>query len=156
VTSALTVSFLIGSIAGLRSLTAPAIVCWAVNFGWLRPPDAALAFLKHPITLTTITVLALIELIVDKLPRTPARTAPIGLIARLVLGGGCGVAIAIAKQTAPTLEAITASVGAVVAAFAGYNLRHVLVSSLDLPDFAVALFEDAIAIGGGFLILSHV
>jgi len=150
------VSFLIGCVAGLRSLTAPAIVCWAVDFGWLQPPHAALAFLNHPVTLTIITLLALVELVADKLPKTPARTAPIGLIARVVLGGACGAVVAIVKGVSPTLAAITASVGAVLAAFAGYNIRHVLVSRFGLPDFAVALAEDVMAIAGGCLILSRV
>lgn len=106
--------------------------------------------------LTTITLLALVELVADKLPKTPARTAAIGLTARIVLGGACGAVVAIAKGASPTLAAITASVGAVLAAFAGYNIRHILVSRVGLPDFAVALAEDAIAIAGGFLILSRV
>jgi uncharacterized membrane protein len=34
-----------------------------------------------------LSLLALTELILDKLPNTPNRTAPLGLIARIVTGG---------------------------------------------------------------------
>jgi uncharacterized membrane protein len=34
--SALILVFLLGCVSGLRSLTAPAVVCWAAHFGWLH------------------------------------------------------------------------------------------------------------------------
>src|SRR5215831_8674861 len=87
-------AFLLGCVDGLRSLTPPALVCWAAHFGWLHFDGTRLAFLHHRSTLIVFTALAVAELIADKLPKTPARTAPLGLIARLVLGAACGVAIA--------------------------------------------------------------
>ena len=84
-------SFLLGFVDGLRSLTAPAIVCWAAHLGWLHFAGTKFAFVDHSSTLTVFTLLALIELVVDKLPNTPARTAPVGLIARIVLGGASGI-----------------------------------------------------------------
>jgi uncharacterized membrane protein len=53
------------------------------------------------------------------------------------------------------LAAAVASIGAVVGAFTGYRIRHALVSQVRLPDLAVALAEDAIAIAGSFLIISR-
>ena len=147
--------FLLGFIDGLRSLTAPAIVCWAGYFGWLHFAGTKLAFLEHPATLIVVTLLALGELVADKLPNTPARTAPVGLIARIVLGGACGAAVAIAKGMGVPLAITVACIGAVVGAFAGYNARHTLVSRFHLPDFAVALGEDLFAILGGLLLVSH-
>ena len=82
--------FLLGCVAGLRSLTAPAVVCWAAHLGWLHFAGTKLAFLGHPASLSIFTLLALLELTTDKLPKTPARTAPPGLIARIVFGGLCG------------------------------------------------------------------
>jgi hypothetical protein len=91
---ALLLSFLIGCVDGLRSLTGPAVVCWVAHFGWLHFAGTKLAFVDRPVTLIVFTVLAIVELVLDKLPSTPARTAPVGLIARIVLGGACGLAIA--------------------------------------------------------------
>ncbi|HST12799.1 MAG TPA: DUF4126 family protein [Terriglobales bacterium] len=147
--------FLLGFIDGLRSLTAPAIVCWAAHFGWLHFAGTKLAFLEHPVTLILVTLLALGELVADKLPNTPARTASLGLTARIVLGAACGAAIAIAKGLSLPVSAVVACIGAVAGTFAGYNVRHSLVTRAHLPDRAVALGEDLFAILGGLILVSH-
>ena len=149
------VCFLLGCVAGLRSLTAPAVVCWAAHLGWLHFAGTKLAFIVHPATLSVFTLLALVELMTDKLPKTPARTAPPGLIARIVFGGLCGVALATSAGGSPIASAVVGVIGALVGTFAGYNIRHTLVTRGHLPDFAVALAEDFIAIAGGLLIVSH-
>jgi uncharacterized membrane protein len=147
--------FLLGCVAGLRSLTAPALVCWAAHLGWLHLSGTRLAFIGRPWTLIFITLLAVVELIADKLPRTPARTAPVGLFARIVLGGASALALAISAGTSLPLTAIVGVIGALVGTFAGYNIRRTLTSQGRLPDFAVALAEDTIAIVGGLLIVSR-
>lgn len=152
---ALTLSVLLGCVDGLRSMTAPAAVCWAVHFGWLPLDGTRLAFIGRPLVLAIITVAAVGELVADKLPKTPARTEPIGLIARAVLGGACAFAVSTAKQANPLLCVAAATIAALLAAFAGYHLRHFLVSRLNIPDFPVALVEDVIAVAGGFLLLSR-
>jgi uncharacterized membrane protein len=147
--------FLLGCVTGLRSLTAPAVVCWAAHFGWLHLAGTKLAFMDNPATLILFTLLAVVELILDKLPKTPARTAPTGLIARIVLGGLSGAALAASTGGSLFFTAVAGIVGALFGTFAGYHTRHALVLRTHLPDFAVALVEDVIAIGGGFLIVSH-
>jgi uncharacterized membrane protein len=137
-------------------MTAPAAVCWAAHLGWLPLSGTKLDFLARPLALWIIIVMALGELIADKLPKTPARTAPLGLSARAVLGGACGFAVATGKHTNPVVPVTVAVAGALLGAFAGYNLRRFLVAHLRLPDFVVALAEDAIAITSGLLILSRV
>src|ERR1700677_2952663 len=86
-------AFLIGVIAGLRSLTAPAVVSWAAHFGWLHVENSWLAFLGFAATPYILSVLAIGELIADKLPNTPSRKAPPGFIARIVTGGISGAAL---------------------------------------------------------------
>jgi uncharacterized membrane protein len=147
--------FLLGCVAGLRSLTAPAVVCWAAHFGWLHLTGSKLAFMGHPGTVAFFTLLAVVELIADKLPKTPPRTAPPGLIARIVFGGLCGVALAISAGGSLIVAAIAGPIGALFGTFGGYNIRHALVVRTHLPDLAVALVEDVIAIAGGFLIVSR-
>jgi uncharacterized membrane protein len=148
-------SFLLGCVDGLRSLTAPAVVCWAAHFGWLHFAGTKLAFIDSPVTLIVFTLLAIGELVVDKLPGTPARTAPLGLGTRIVMGGACGFAVATSADISTLFAAAIASIGAVVGAFAGYRIRHALVSQVRLPDLAVALAEDAIAITAGLFITSR-
>jgi len=131
-------------------------VCsWAAHLGWLHVADTRLAFIIHPATLIVFTLLALVELTTDKLPKTPARTAPPGLIARILFGGLCGVALATSAGGSPIVSAIVGVIGTLVGTFAGYNIRRALVTRSHLPDFAVALAEDVTAIAGGMLIVSH-
>ena len=66
----------------------------------------------HPGTLVFFTLLAVVELIADKLPKTPPRTAPPGLIARIVFGGLCGVALAISAGGSLIIAAIVGVIGA--------------------------------------------
>lgn len=146
-------TFLLGFVDGLRSLTPPALVCWAAYLGWLHFAGTRLAFINHPATLVIFTLLAVAELIADKLPNTPARTAPLGLSARIFLGGACGLALATSAGTTLYLSALLAAIGAVVGAFAGYHTRHFVVVKAHVPDLAAAVAEDLIAIGGGLLIL---
>jgi uncharacterized membrane protein len=149
-------SFLLGCVDGLRSLTAPAIVCWAAHFGWLHFAGTKFAFIDHRSTLMVFTMLAIIELVADKLPNTPARTAPVGLIARIVLGGASGLAIAASAGMSEPLAGVIASIGAIAGAFAGYHIRRAVVFKANVPDLVAAVAEDAIAIAGGLLIVSQV
>ena len=149
-------SFLLGFVDGLRSLTAPAIVCWAAHLGWLHFAGTKFAFVDHSSTLIVFTLLAVIELVVDKLPNTPARTAPVGLIARIVLGGASGMALAAGAGISVSLAGLIAAGGAIAGAFAGYHFRRALVFRAHLPGLIAAIAEDAITIAGGLLIVSHV
>ncbi len=148
--------FLIGCVTGLRAMMAPAVVCWGAHFGWLNFAGTKLAFINTKAALIIITLLALGELLADKLPGTPARTVPLGLIPRIVLGGLCAIALAISVGGNFVAAAIFGVAGALVGTYGGYNVRQALVSRAHLPDLAVALAEDAIAVAGAFFIVSHV
>jgi uncharacterized membrane protein len=151
----LLLSFFIGVVAGLRSLTAPAVVAWAAHRRWLELRYSPLAFLHSTAAFIILAVLALAELVVDKLPATPGRTQPPGLIARFVTGGLSGAAVSVAGGHSLVLGAILGAVGGIVGAFAGYQVRTRLVTALKVPDFVIAVLEDAVAIGGGLLIVSR-
>ncbi len=116
--------FLIGCVAGLRSLTAPAVTCWGAHLGWLHFAGTRLAFIGHCWMLILFTLLALFELVNDKLPKTPARTAAPGLIARILFGGLCGAALAVSAGANLWVAVIVAVIGALVGTFGGYNIRH--------------------------------
>jgi uncharacterized membrane protein len=47
-------------------------------------------------------------------------------------------------------------VGAAIGTFAGYHMRHALVTQVKLSDFPVAVMEDLLAIAGGLFLVSHV
>jgi len=151
----LCLAFAIGVIAGLRSLTAPAVVCWAAHLGWINLHGSHLAVLGSTVTVVIITILAIAELINDKLPATPNRTTAVPLGVRIVTGALSGAALAIAGAQAVLLGAIIGIVGALVGTFGGYQVRHQIVTQLKVNDIVVALTEDLIAIGGALLIVTR-
>jgi len=151
----LLLAFLIGVIDGLRCLTAPAVVAWAAHLNWLDLQNTSFSFMGSTAAVAMFTVLAIVELVADKLPSTPSRKNPPSLIARIVLGGFSGTCLAVAGVEPIALGAVLGVVGGIAGAFAGYEVRTRLVKALKVPDLVIALMEDAVAIGGGLLIVSQ-
>jgi uncharacterized membrane protein len=146
-------AFAIGIVSGTRALTAPAVTAWAAHRGWLNLAGTRLAFMGSTAAVAIFTVLAIVELITDKLPSTPSRTAPVGLIARFVCGALSGACVGVSTGQSPAPGAILGAAGGLAGAFAGYQWRTGLVRALKVPDFVIALLEDAIAIGAGLFIV---
>ena len=147
-------AFLLGVVAGLRSMTAPAAVSWAARLGRLHLESTWLAFLGFAYTPFILAVLAVGELIADKLPKTPSRKAPPGFIARLLSGALCGAALG--ASTAGLIGGFVAGVlGVVVGTLGGYEFRSRLVRAIGGNDLPIALLEDLIAIGGAILIVAQ-
>ena len=151
----LLLAFGIGVVAGLRSLTAPAVVAWAAHKNWLHLQNTTLAFMGSTAALVIFIVLAIGELVADQLPFTPSRIKPPGLIARIALGGLCGAALAVAGGQSLPAGGILGAIGGVAGAFGGYQVRTGLVRALRVPDFVIACLEDAVAIGGGLFLVSR-
>jgi uncharacterized membrane protein len=151
----LLLAFLIGVIAGLRTMTAPVVVAWAANRHWLNLHNSPLALIGSTAAVVVFTLAALGEYVVDKLPSTANRTQRLGLIGRSVLGGLSGAAVAASGAQSIAVGAVLGVTGAIAGAFAGYEVRKRLVRALKIPDFGIALLEDAVAIGGGLLIVSR-
>jgi len=145
-------SLLIGVIAGLRAMTAPAAISWAARTGWLNLAPTSLAFLGYVFTPWILTLLALAELVTDQLPTTPSRKAPVPFGARIVSGALSGAAIG-ASRGSLVAGLIAGLLGSVIGTFGGYAFRARLASAFG-RDRPAALIEDAIAIGGAFLIVA--
>ena len=137
----------IGIVAGLRSLTAPAVVAWGAHLGWLNLHDSPLAFMGSTTAVAIFSLLAIGELIADKLPVVPKRTAPAPLTARIITGGLCGACLCAAAEKSLVAGMLLGGIGAIIGALLGYNVRRRLVNNLHIKDFAVALCEDVIAVG---------
>jgi uncharacterized membrane protein len=150
--SILILAFLIGVIAGLRALTAPAVVSWAAHLRWISVLGTPLAFLGSAITVGILSLGALGEIFNDKRPTTPSRKIPPQFITRVVMGAFSGAALGLSHQ-ALGLGLVAGALGAVAGTLGGAFVRGALAKAFgnDLP---AALLEDAIAIGGGLLIVS--
>lgn len=142
---------LMGAVAGLRAMTAPAVLSWAAWLGCVSLAATPFAFLGSIWAVAILSLLAAAELVSDQLPSTPSRKTPVQFATRLLMGGASGAAIgATADLLVPGL--IAGIVGAVIGTYAGASVRATLARGFgrDLP---AALIEDAVTIGGAALIL---
>jgi uncharacterized membrane protein len=137
---------LLGLVTGLRTLTAMAVVCWFAYAGHLTVDGTWASWSAKLITAIVFTVLAIGELIGDKLPKTPNRTAPGPLVARLVFAGLVGAIVAAGLNGSGIEGVILCVLGALVGAFAGFLIRREIVARLGCKDWPVALVEDLSAI----------
>jgi uncharacterized membrane protein len=137
----------IGIVAGLRSMTAPAVVSWAAYLGGLNLHGSPLAFMGSGVAVAIFTLLALAEYVGDLLPKTPNRTSPGPLIARIVMGGLTGACLCVSGGQSGLAGAILGGIGGVIGAFSGYAARTRLVHGLKVKDAVIAIPEDLLAIG---------
>ena len=127
-------------------------ISWAARVGWLNLAPTSLAFFGYAFTPWIFTALALGELVTDQLPTTPSRTVPIQFAARILMGGLSGAAIG-GGGGALTAGLIAGMVGAVIGTLGGRAGRGRLAAAFR-TDRPAALIEDAVAIGGAFLIVA--
>jgi uncharacterized membrane protein len=148
----LLLALLIGVIAGLRALTAPAVVAWGAFLGWIDVTDKWSEWVGNWLTVTVLTVLLVVELVTDQLPKTPSRKTTPQFLTRLITGAFAGAVIGSAFFH--TFSSVGAGViGAVLGTLGGYEARSRLVAANGGRDLPVALAEDVIAVGGGFLVV---
>jgi len=148
---ALMLALLIGVVAGLRSLTAPAVVAWGAMLGWISLHLTWASWVGNVITVVVLTLLAVGELVMDKLPNTPARTVPPVFGARIVMGAFAGAVIG-TPFGHPWTALGAGIIGAVLGTLGGYQARKRLVAATGGKDLPIALLEDAVAIFGGLAI----
>jgi uncharacterized membrane protein len=143
----------IGIVAGLRSLLAPAVVAWAAHFDLLNLNGSPLAFMGSRTAVAIFSIFAIGELIADKLPKTPKRTAFGPLLARILLGGLGGACLFAAAGKSFIAGALLGGIGGLIGAFVGYEIRRRIVINLHIKDFLVAICEDLVAIASaGFFV----
>jgi uncharacterized membrane protein len=143
----------IGIVAGLRSMTAPAVVAWGAHLGWLNLHGSPLAFMGSTTAVALFSFPAIGELIADKLPMMSKRTAPAPLIARIITGGLCGACLCAAKGQSLVAGAVLGGIGGFVGAFLGYGIRRRL--DVHIKDFVVAVCEDVVAVGLALFLVSR-
>jgi uncharacterized membrane protein len=140
----------LSAISGLRSLSGPAFVSRAASQGRLDLEGTSLAFLGSPRLAKLLALMELGELVGDKLPIAPSRTAPPPLLGRAISGAVVGAAVFVSEGRRAETGAVLGSTAAIVAAFTGERLRALIVEKSGLPDPVVALAEDAIVLLVGF------
>jgi uncharacterized membrane protein len=110
-----------------------------------------LAFMGYKYTAIVFTALALVEFVMDKLPKTPSRKTPQQFTARILSGALTGATIGAAGGSL-LLGILLGVIGAVLGTFGGAAMRAKLAAAFgrDLP---AALLEDVMAIGLAIIFL---
>jgi uncharacterized membrane protein len=140
----------LGVVAGLRSMAAPAVLSWAANHGAIGRLPRPLRLLRNRRAEEVTAVMALGEIIADKVPNAPNRTTAPAVAARMASGALVGGTLCASKRKPLAFGVIAGALGALAGTYAGFHLRRRL--SQQLPDTVVAVAEDAIALGSGALL----
>ena len=127
----------LGAATGLRSQLGVASVV-------ARSDPSLPSMFRHPWIRGLVLAAAAGELVVDKLPGTPSRLAPRGIVPLLALGALAASLSAQTRQASWLPAAALGASSAAIAARLGHDARARL--ARHAPDLAVALAEDAIAL----------
>ncbi|GAB3900336.1 DUF4126 family protein [Spirosoma agri] len=150
-------SFQLGFIAGMRALTAPALLSHKLERTLpTKTPETPVQYFAQPTTSIALKVLAGAEIIGDKVPHGPDRTTPPQFITRITSGATCGAVVSEVEGQSASLGAIAGGLGAVAGTLLFFNLRRWLDHDLGIPDQVGALAEDALAIGVGWQIVNGI
>jgi uncharacterized membrane protein len=144
-------ALVLGVVAGMRAMTAPAAVSWAARLGRLHLSGTWLAVLEYAWTPWILSLFAVGELITDQLASTPSRTVPVQFGTRIVVGAVCGAALT-AGSGSMVAGGVVGAVGAIAGTLGGRAFRARLAAAFG-SDRPAAFVEDAIAIGGAVLAL---
>ena len=144
----------LGTVAGLRSTMAPALLSRAAARGELEGiEDTAFARVASGKISKLLTLLAAGEIVADKTLPLPSRTSGLVLLGRAGSGALVGAALFASEKRAGALGATLGAAAAVTGAYAGEGFRQRAAQRLGVPDPVLALLEDLAAVTAGLLVL---
>ncbi|HSP80657.1 MAG TPA: DUF4126 family protein [Myxococcaceae bacterium] len=141
----------LGAVAGMRCFSAPAFLSLLGARKGAAPIERTLSSKAGA---RTLSVLALGELVGDKLPGVPARIEPPALASRILSGGLVGALVA-RRNRQPVLGLVLLGAAtAVASSFAFYSLRRFATQRLHVPNVLAGLLEDALVVTAGNRLLA--
>ncbi|ATB43926.1 hypothetical protein CYFUS_009407 [Cystobacter fuscus] len=139
-----------GAMAGMRALGAPAFLSQHLaEEGASAKANPVEQFLASSTTARVLPVLALGELVLDKLPGMPSRVVPPVLLMRLASGALVGAAVARQKERSVLGFAVVGAATALVTSFALYTVRQFALRKLHIPNIVAGFLEDALVASVG-------
>ena len=142
------ISFGIGFVTGLRSMTACAALSWATALGRTRTAWIP----ASPNARAIATTMAMGEMAGDKMPFAPDRRIPPSLAVRLVIGAVGGAAMA-GTDSPPANGALIGLAGAIAGTLLGRRARGA--NTRSAAGWARGLTEDVVAIGLAMTLIHH-
>lgn len=142
----------LGAVTGMRSMMALAFFSDRAEEDKGERDNPALNFLRTPRTVALLKIFAAGEVIMDKMPFTPARTDLAPLMGRVVLGGLVGAAVSKDKWIQ---GGVVGALGALAASYVAYYIRKSLHDEQHIPDLLLGMAEDALVAKTANSIVAH-
>ncbi|MGN6639692.1 MAG: DUF4126 family protein [Mucilaginibacter sp.] len=146
----------LGTIAGMRSMSAPAVAAYMLRNEPIPFDDLILKLIRSEKFTKIITILAAAELIADKLPFAPARIKPASIMVRSITGALSSMLIAKENNDDKKTAGRIGLVAAIVSTFAFYYLRRETGKKLKIDDYLLGITEDILAAGLGLSLIQSV
>lgn len=140
----------LGALAGMRSTSAPLIASHILSHHQLKKPDhSSLRLMQSKNVALVLKILAVGEIIGDKLPSAPNRIKPTSLGFRMLSGALAGACVYKATGDKAAIGALIGGAVAFASTFGSYFLRKGTVKTSHVIDPIVGAIEDALVIGSG-------
>lgn len=133
-----------GAIAGMRSMSAPALLSRHLSQQKGRGRSAIARLLASRRTAVVLTLSAGGEMVLDKTPFVPSRTEPPSLAGRALAGALSGAVIAGQRGGSQAGAALLGAATALGSAHLVYNLRVGAGERFSVPDAVLGFVEDAV------------
>ena len=138
------------AISGVRSMAAPALLTRAASHGDVPGLRATpFGLLGDDRAATILQTLMVGEMIGDKTPFIPSRTAAGPLLGRALSGALVGSALYVSRRRPGFNGALLGAASALAGVYAADRLRSATTQGLGLPDPLFGLLEDALVLVGG-------
>jgi uncharacterized membrane protein len=144
----------LAAIAGMRAALAPAFLAYQFSkkpFDDLK--DSPFNAVQRPVIAKGLKVLALGELIGDKLPKTGDRIAAPGVIGRSLSGALVGAAIYKADRSDVITGAVVGATVAAATTYISFYTRKKIGERCGINDSFLGVAEDIIAIAAGLWVM---
>ena len=140
----------LGALAGMRSASAPVIVSHILSHHQSKKLDhSPLRFIQSKNVALALKILAIGEIIGDKLLSAPNRIKPAALAFRMLSGAVAGASVYKATGGKVAMGALIGGTAAFASTFGSYFLRKDAVKTSHVIDPIVGAIEDALVIGSG-------
>ncbi|MDJ1485474.1 DUF4126 family protein [Cytophagaceae bacterium YF14B1] len=141
---------IIGGLAGSRTSSAPAVTSILLS----KNPTKAFApklirFLGNQSVSQVMQLMAIPELIMDKVPTVGDRITPMGVACRMVSGTLCGALLFRSRNQDVVKGMLIGGLAALLSTYALFYTRKKLAEKTQIPDALLGTAEDAIVVAGG-------
>jgi uncharacterized membrane protein len=140
----------IGALAGLRSTSAPAIASHILSHHHSKRLEGThLDFMQSKTVANALKLLAVGEVVMDKMPFTPNRIKPAGVVFRCLAGAVAGASISKATGGKIGSGALFGAASALASTYISFMVRKSTVKATGVMDPIIGGLEDALVIGAG-------